>query len=380
MRPAGVNLAHFNGSYALSHGRPGVEEERASEMSHDSTFELLDRQRVLKKHLAAIASYLESCTIGDNTIAALDVLQAMKDAQSHSAHIGRFLHQMASPIPSHEQIRTSKSTAKTIQVLSIPELLEKILGFLTTPEKLKAMRVQRTWFNTICGSIHLMRSLGLAHSLDGFYYSVFSKQFVVHDGRPGATNRTCPWVESYMQPLKTYRERPVWSSGASLQRRGTADTPPVVDIYRRLGLFIEARDSPGLANQLGSRVRAMAICTPPIYSLLVRHFCAGYHMHKDKEGKCGTLNETSHVRSESAFGFTVGEVVDLSKKLLADHRLCRNGFLTFYGTISLMDDDPLVKEQLRRAEREKQEWIRNMAEQAKQNKAEVQAAYKMGES
>jgi hypothetical protein len=88
----------------------------------------------------------------------------------------RHVDQIYNAIPPHMRPPTEASAAKANKVFSTPELLETImLSGLDTRDKLQAMRVQRSWRNTVNGSRKLRRSLGLALFDDYFYYSPFHK-------------------------------------------------------------------------------------------------------------------------------------------------------------------------------------------------------------
>lgn len=94
----------------------------------------------------------------------------------HHANIGRFLDRMWSTIPAltHTSIRTA---LKAEEVFNTTELLEHIMLQLNMADKLRAMQVNWKWFETLCSSVSLRRTLGVESYGDGHYYSPFSERF-----------------------------------------------------------------------------------------------------------------------------------------------------------------------------------------------------------
>jgi len=81
--------------------------------------------------------------------------------------------------------------------------------------------------------------------------------------------------------------------------------------------------------RIGTRWRRMFICQPPIKEISVWDQCRNYQ---------GSRNEPRVIKSES--GFTIGDLYDLTKEVMAEHRFCLNAPPDFHDDEGIVRIDP----------------------------------------
>lgn len=279
MRLPKVKLSFQTGSYGELRSigkRNRSDSPRPFELDHYETLELLHSQSVLQDSLKELRSYIESrADDSQDSPATLAAKTALHNAQTSNAHIGEFLDQVADLTPPHQRPPTAQSTTKANQVFATPGLMEEILGYLSIGDKLDAMRVQRTWCNTVNDSIKLKRSLGLAAHQDLFYSSPFS---TLSNTKPVRYHFECGDARDRRMPGAYYRDQPSLPDGyfsdsdSDSEERSNSDSVDDGVIFRCININIEV-NSIRKGIRLGSRVRSMAICNPPLKSLLVLEVC-----------------------------------------------------------------------------------------------------------
>lgn len=329
-------------------------------IDHYDILEFLHRQEVLQDSLSKLASYIKPRANGTRDFqgaAEVEAVATLEKAQSSSVYIGSVSKVLAEKISADRSPPTCKSTAKAKKVFSMPELLEHILGYLSSREKLNAMRVQRTWFNTVNDSVILMRSLGLALRQDSFYSSPFFRTFTVNERRSshlasedilGYEPESIPGGNYYNTMLYQYGNEPFWRSAATPQRV----------IHQKAKVEIEVNHcSPSWSTRTGSRVKSMAICSPPIKALGVDVECLYCRQLRDANEDEDFIHhqETRHITSDSDLGFTVGDLENNTADIATEHPRCDMLSISYTGDISICGDDPLVKEQHRKIEAEEAE-------------------------
>lgn len=325
-----IQLRFRKGTYALSQDLASRRElgndQRFFDVDHFGMQELLNREDILEESLDTLTSFVESCSSGTTkTEVPAEVTQALKNAQSSHMLFRRFFYTMEDLTPGHEMPPNHLSTKKANKVFGTPELLENILGYLTTKEKLDAMRVQHTWFNTINNSPTLLQSLGLASSAtDNRYHSIFSSTFAVKDGRPGAG----PLYPKYDMPGAQYK---AYGNVHDISSQRITVTISVTSIRR--------------PDRIGDRIKEMAICSPPLESILVRHRCDECLLVEDQRGPGASLESKYRTRSLNAHGFTVGEVESITENIFEKHRFCGSQRLGYCGFLRMRDDDDEMDEE-----------------------------------
>ncbi|KJX95301.1 hypothetical protein TI39_contig4120g00005 [Zymoseptoria brevis] len=226
------------------------------------------------------------------------------------------------------------------KVFGTGELLEETLSYLDPADILNAMIVQRHWRDSIEGSVKLKRLLGLAAG-GKFFYSPFFGSSVEISHRS-----TARIVE---RPLKGSHVCMASFADPALRTRKAANPGPDHGHYHvRIDFTVMAHADPveflqhpeALLQDPGSRIRAMAICNPPIHRLSANMECWGC---EDREGGDAHLYLTPFY-SSSDIGLTVGEVADEVMSLArSNHRHCSMRCFFFSGLVVVQPDDPIAK-------------------------------------
>ncbi|KAK4611669.1 DNA-directed RNA polymerase II subunit RPB1 [Fulvia fulva] len=263
--------------------------------------------------------------------------KALQDARTHTATLKTHLDRLWKIIPPAKHV-SEESAAKAQQVFDTPELLEDIISYLNTPGKLKVMGVQRTWRNTILGSTRLQKAIGLLPYDDGIYYSPFSKRF--YGGTYSLLNqRNFGWgLGGNNMPGGTYDDSNGnfrWDEDSEYSF-WTINHMPVTEDPTKLEINIEWTTS----MKLGSRIESMLICDPPVKNISAMTRCAyncdqvgnSYHPSRARYG----------LTSSSSVGFTLGELHQVSKEIIAKHPNCRCHGVIFETTVPLLKSDPVL--------------------------------------
>lgn len=277
-------------------------------MKCNETLELLQDQRDLE------ATLLESARYTNPDSAAGEKLRA--SMSRITAHIKR-LYQT---IPAHKRPPTAESAVKAQEVFSTPELLEHIMCYFSTYDKLSSMAVQRCWRDTLNGSVKLKRLLGLEpfDKNTGFFYSPFATPCVNDidyrdkDNIPGGQ-------------LSASQDGIVgWGV------RGRTEIDVRLDYYEEGSSRVAC----------GSRVREMRICNGlPLRRMEVWGHCMACHVDEMSTSR----SKEPEIIASSPLGFTVGELADKAAETWKTHRNCAKfGEFSFGTRLTLHHDDPIM--------------------------------------
>ncbi|KAF7185955.1 hypothetical protein HII31_12828 [Pseudocercospora fuligena] len=297
------------------------------------------------------------------------------DAQQSREFLDRFWNEVWGIIPSLKHV-TEQSTAKAQEVFGTTELLEEMLSYLDTKDKLKAMRVQRHWRDTVNGSVMLLRALGLESYDDGRYYSALSNRF---QGRGYGRTRLEPGIRNPGfcyddKDPKFFRwDQDSHSSFWTMNHRqeGLCEDPTQLQICLTM-----STDPAKL--RFGSRVAAMRIANPLVRQLRATIVCecrpSNYNMH----GVRLYRQEDCHIVSTaSEQGFTLGELADYTLKFAASHKGCKIPRIGYAFFVTLREGD-VVMIQRREAEKEadalrevrRAEWLDRQAAEEEEERLE----------
>ncbi|KAF7198418.1 hypothetical protein HII31_00157 [Pseudocercospora fuligena] len=292
-----------------------------SSISYEQLQEILRHQQELDSSL----QIARECLTADRN-ANEDASQAVAAAQSHGIHANKLLKRIWDLVPSLKHT-SDRTAAKAQEVFATPELLEDILSRLTSHDKLQAMQVQRTWRDTVLGSVRLKRELGLIPFEDGKYYSAFSHRF-------REARRYDPLLPggSYVDDDPEYFE---WDKTSEYSfwawNQRVFEDPNLLEIRIRMQTSVE----------LGSRVASMRLCDPPITAVKV--FPGGRVNCQHEDAIWGDTLESS------VDCFTVGELLQLAQRVRAEHSKCMFGYsdVEFVAGVKLSEDDMIMVERRR---------------------------------
>ncbi|KAK4624863.1 uncharacterized protein CLAFUR5_05409 [Fulvia fulva] len=277
-----------------------------------------------------------------------DAEAAVRSAREQATPLTNLSQVVENLVPAEERPPTAASTAKADEVFSTPELLEMIFVNLHRQDKLNAMQVQRSWRDTMLGSVTMKKSLGLISHGGPFYYSPFSDRFSIggrrdYDNLPGR-NR----LDDY-EPFFEWDADSEASVDNSVTRN--RDDPYVLDLE-----VVWHKPSRG-SSTIGDRIRQMLLCSPPVTTLQAHVTCAscvkgnGHFMERTDMGA---------VHSSGPSGFTIGDLADKTAELMATHPNCRTRSIAYTASIPLDEDDPILKKRLaRRGLRQQEKGIRH---------------------
>lgn len=338
MKPA-VVIKYDNGRVrdADRYGRRDRENAESSSpteltLSWTAIQDLLTHQRELEAKLIETKELLKS---GDHDAASA----ALEGTSDHTLPVRTFLEAVEDTIPAFKRPSTTASTIKASEVFSTPELLEMILLHLTTPQKLGAMQVCRTWRDTLNCSIELLRSLGLATGADETYYSPFALTSV---GYP--LTQWVPGVKFYELDPDEYGPE------------SSSNTPT-----NSVRLILYLADS-FIVD--GTRLRSMLICSPPLTTISAVVHCQGCRIMAEDD-----FLEQVQVVSRSPNGYTLGELVEVTARLCKDHAQCGSSTVEFSAEVELHPEHPLIierrekQEEAIRRDKEDDELMRSMTSQ-----------------
>lgn len=127
--------------------------------------------------------------------------------------------------------------------------------------------------------------------------------------------------------------------------------------------IVEARVTSEIPR-IGTKWLAIQICNPPIHEMDVAVSCCG----EDRDARGGAYNQWPRLPAadplpplKSSTGITLGDILDVSVKHQAEHRLCphadqawqldADGYadvtVIFKGRMELKDDDPIFLEDVK---------------------------------
>lgn len=251
-------------------------------------------------------------------------LQALENLFDSSSPFIGLAAQIADTVPvAHRP--SARSAVKAQEVFIIAEMLERILGYLPATDKLAAMQVQRTWRDTVEGSVKLKRALGLAGRNDRKYYSPFSKLFYEHT--PSDSRRMPAGIsfDDRFQSLSLYRPS-----------KSSTRHPNSGPIHGALP--VDIRFTGAIDTDVATRIGAMLICNPPIHSLQVHSKCRACK-------RAGKMFSTSKkmIYPDSREGFTVKQLLECDRDIRREACACGKADIGFAGIIEVMNDDMAFK-------------------------------------
>ena len=275
------------------------------------------------KWQTSIANCLEALQSKPNTISSepresQDLLRtARHGVQETQSFLARTLKQdVLATAPSES------SPVKAKQVFDIPELAEMVLLNLPAQDVFNATRAYRELASSATSSAKVQTMLGLRGDKNSFWRCHFGGRYGKHASGSYLNGISCELAE-----------RSYWDPGPQeeVQIIGTIYTS------RMRGKTVGSKPS------IGSRVRSMLLCQPPVYEIKAKPSCCGSKMHP--------------IVIESTTGVTVGDLMDAEEKLTREHRLCsfapsslhnrRTGevetAMEIRGTLTLRSDDPVVE-------------------------------------
>ncbi|PPJ49662.1 hypothetical protein CBER1_02207 [Cercospora berteroae] len=242
------------------------------------------------------------------------------------------------------------SGAAALKVFQTPELLEQILTYLPTREKLNCMLVQRRWYDTILGSTKLKRLLGLESSIDRFYYSPFSDPY--HYNTDGFTDKMLPSGQDFSDDQhEEFEWEHLTENGCNYDQALEYD---ISEVYLHGEFWLE--EGPGSPKRIfGSRVGDMRISSSPVFVVRVSTSFSCSSSYADPELR----GDAIEIQAHSPGGFTVRSLHDALTELLEQHKNCdwlaRDqrfcGYASWDATFHLREDDPLYIERRARKAR-----------------------------
>ena len=199
--------------------------------------------------------------------------------------------------------------------------------------------MNKQWRTAIESSANLQRQLCLRpDTIDGHLRTAFQ-------GR----------ISGYSEVLPGFGTRSGFSTHRGLSNR--EETVPGNEVVFKAE-FSATNDYYHMPQTIGSRIRKMFVCQPPVKELQVFVECCRYNLHHGiddhEQPSCTVTNKD---------GLTIGDLHDKTKQMLESHKYCANAEVfmlddetgevknevCFRGRIALKDDDPLLIEK-RRAE------------------------------
>lgn len=251
-------------------------------------------------------------------------LQALENLFDSSSPFIGLAAQIADAVPiAHRP--SARSAVKAQEVFNITEMLERILSYLPTTDKLAAMQVQRIWRDTVEGSVKLKRALGLAPRNDRNYYSPFSKLFYEHT--PSDSRRMPAGItfDDRFQSLSSYRPS-----------KSSTRHPISGPIHGALP--VDIRFTGAIYTDIATRIGAMLICNPPIHSLQVYSKCRACK-------RAGKMFFTSKkiIYPDSREGFTVKQLLECDREIRREACTCGKADIGFAGIIEVMNNDMAFK-------------------------------------
>lgn len=250
------------------------------------------------------------------------IRQALRDVDVGINAVGAWLRNTIEPDIVRQAFPTDLGLPPGLvssRALEIPELLENILCRLPVSDLLQAEQVNKRFKDVIASSSQLQSELYRRPDQDSKFRSFLQGPDtiravnLVHLGI--SADIRC---EHYVDPLDP-----------------TATLSPYAAVNFK---FMLPR---GLPLRIGSNIRSMSACQPPMKNLIVSTDCCT-SMAPDFKARLFELypqrlpaNKRA-VAITSARGFTIGDLVDISTRLSSAHRLCP------YAPVRMLRDDGYV--------------------------------------
>ena len=254
------------------------------------------------KHSATLELYTTRIKNGTSDASIQEFGDAVAFFRKLSGKISMLIPTTAQP--------TASSAVKAQDVFDTPELLEEILLYLDTKEKLSAMEVQRVWRNTILGSPGLKHALGLeidekAKLFDSPFFSV--------------------------EDLYKYPKCPTLPCGRKISSLRDVDC-------RSLTIHFSKGDNDRAS---GTRINAMRLFSLPLTSLNARTICGRRCLHQSSGGD-SSARPILELKFEDKH-LTVGELATKTRHVLGPHSDCKHppDFVHWEAHFTLRDDDPI---------------------------------------
>ncbi|PPJ49672.1 hypothetical protein CBER1_02184 [Cercospora berteroae] len=339
----------------LSHKMPWVDSRGESpkvppiRMDFEAVRQLRDNHDKIEASLSKLR--LELVDSGTISLEALSLLDQIQNASARTQKLSHDLSELV-PLP----LRCSEKSAQLAERLSnIPELLEEILTHLKLDEILVAMRVKKSWLNTIQGSNKLLRWLGLASPIDGFFDCPFlgpgcdgkchDRWFAPAEGQ---------WYRLTTPRFMEFRKAGPWSDRRICWHPEWIPTDALEEYWETANTIeFTICCEPSLGRAPGARMAAMQICYPHVRQLSYTIICS-----------CGLEAETSGelaIEANEARGMSVGDVAqhtnDILRTIGHTKKLCTKATVQYHASITLLDDDPITVKRRKAIENFQKGWV-----------------------
>ncbi|CAK1364127.1 unnamed protein product [Cercospora beticola] len=302
-------------------------QDQRFQLSTEELQQLLQQRKAHEDGLSRSLALLEA--IPGTQIVAQQLRTEIRAVQSSAAALHTHLDRMWGLLP---LLMRPADGALAEKVFGTPELLEEILMYLPTRQKLACMRVQRKWYQAVEGSVKLKRSLGLEPAIDNFYNSPFGFARSSYDFLdykfPGGGGWLTSQDRAEIFHGYSWSDYDDESDARNLFLHGTFTVPNKKQI-------------------IGSRVGNMRITSPPIQTLSATVHCEC--QWKLPSSDHGFHKSAATLRAPSPAGFTVQELQDSLIEFAEEHsRTCRSTAYTrasfsieLSATLLLHEDDPV---------------------------------------
>ncbi|PIA93448.1 hypothetical protein CB0940_03925 [Cercospora beticola] len=324
---------------------------------------LWEQAEALETGLSKSLALLEDIPGTSSVTATQPIRLELEKARANTKGLRTLINKLSNLAP---PLFRPTSGAAASKVFQIPELLEHILTYSPTRQKLKCMLVQRRWHDTILGSTKLKRLLGLESSIDGFYYSPFSDPY--HYNAHGFTDKMLPSGQDFSDDQhEMFEWEHLDEDGCNYDQALEYDES---EVFLHGDFCI---DEPGSQKTFGSRVGDMRICSSPVPVVQVFTSFSCGSSYADPELRGGS----SEIHAPSSEGFTVGSLHDALTELLEKHKNCDwqrfCGYVSWDAVVHMREDDPLFIERRERKVRclqERAEYERREQEREEQEALE----------
>ncbi|CAK1364096.1 hypothetical protein CB0940_03949 [Cercospora beticola] len=286
----------------------------------DDHAEVDSGHQTLQQELAALGASPETMALLEH------VRSAARRTQSHSRDLWRMV-----PAPHRPSAASARVAEKAFETA---ELLEEILTYLPLDQILTAMRVQKSWCNTVKGSVKLLRVLGLAPPASEIFDSPFSSRYINKHGHT-PENRFIPGLS--LPSFMSFRETDIWKDWDTyyLYQKSETELAEHIRNVNLLDLTILCR--PCLGREPGKRIAKVEICTPRICELSFAITCPC---------KAGNFTHKPATWEGEAKAVTVETLVDCTHELLRTYghvkMECVAAEMKFHAKVKLSDTDPIV--------------------------------------